>query len=169
MKRILSLILAAAAVVCITGCKKEPAKKELSLDVRAAGQAILNGTAFESKPEELPDATPFVSSVLKLDEATLSMNGDKPEVYAAVSSASPEIVVVIGAKDAAAAQAISSGAINEYIRYNIDGYKNYGPEKVPMLESCANKVEGRYVFYVVSADNAKAASIIKDLIANAGK
>ena len=166
-KKILAIILALAALTAICACGGDKYAK-LSVDVSGIGRNLLNIARFEFKPE-IVDNPELAAEQLKLANADLNMVDGKPEIFYAVSASSPEAVFVIGAKDAAAAKSISQGPVKDWIAAYRKGYESYGPEQVPKLDSCVNMTAGRYVFVVVSNDNAAAKKSLTGLLDTALK
>ncbi|MBQ7061321.1 MAG: DUF4358 domain-containing protein [Clostridia bacterium] len=167
LNRILAIILVLAALTAVCACGGDKYAK-LSVDVNGIGRNMLNIARFEFKPEVMDDPA-FAAEQLKLATADLNMIDGKPEIFYAVSAASPEAVFVIGARDAAAAKSISNGPIKNWIADYREGYSSYGPEQVPKLDSCVNMTAGRYVFVIVSNDNAAAKKSLTDLLDTALK
>lgn len=176
MKRFFALFLAVIAIAGIAACSNKPSDEgsgntNITIDIANAGQKLLDGTDYQYKPEVLPAEaiSYFASEQFKLDLNNVATKDGSPEMFVAISTAGPEAVVVIAAKDAAAAKEISEGAIKEWLELNLAGYSDYGPEQVPKLESAINTVKGRYVFYVVSADNGTAKTVLDEIVKNASK
>ncbi|MBR4434827.1 MAG: DUF4358 domain-containing protein [Clostridia bacterium] len=175
MKRFFALFLAVIAFAGIVSCSKPSDEgsdnANITIDIANAGQKLLDGTDYQYKPEVLPaDAVSyFAGEQFKIDLNKVETKNGAPEMFVAISVSSPETVVIIAAKDAASAKAISEGAIKDWLKVNIDGYSDYGPEQVPKLESAINTVKGRYVFYVVSADNGTAKTVVDEIVKNASK
>ncbi len=167
MKRIFALILALTALMAVCACGGDK-YANLKLDVNGIGQNLLKLCSFEMKPEAIDDPAVAVSN-LKLSSDQLNTADGKAEVFYAVSASSPEAVMVIGAKDAAAAKAISDGPVKNWIADYRKGYESYGPEQVPKLDSCVNMTAGRYVFLVVSNDNTAAKTTLTGLLDTALK
>lgn len=163
MKKFLAVLLAAVALVSAVACGGDKYADLKISNINGFGQNLLKEVTFDRQLDVLDD-TEFAAKQLKLDTDKLNLVDGKPEMFYAVSAASPEAVFVIGAKDAAAAKSISSGPIKDWIKFNIEGYNDYGPTHVPKLESCINMTAGRYAFLIVSNDNKAAKDVLTGLL-----
>lgn len=156
--KIASAFVIVAAMLIFCACGKDYSK--LSLDVNAIGTNLIDNCSFQVTPEVVPNAEAAVSQ-LKLDETKLAKNADGSyKLFYSVSASTPEVVIVIEAVDAAAAQSISSGAIKEWIDYNAEAYASYGADQVPKLENAVNQASGNYVFVIVSNDASAAQTFL---------
>lgn len=135
-------------------------------DVAAFGRSIVSGCSFEYALDEFDDLA-FAADQLKIDTAKLNMANGAPEMFRAAANA--EEVLVIGAKDEAAAKEILEGPIADHVAYLHEGYSDYGPDQVPKIESCVKMTSGRYVILVISNDNAEAQKTVNSLLDAAKK
>ena len=183
MKKIIVLLLALVMLISFACTKKdgstETAKpsesaqpdsgKEGALvidDVTAFGRSILTGCTFEFALDEFDDLA-FAAEQLKISSDKLNMIDGKPEMFRAIANS--EEVLVVGAKDEAAAKEILEGAVADRITYLREGYSDYGPDQVPKINSCVKMTAGRYVILVISNDNTAAQKVVNDLLDAAKK
>ena len=159
MKKFLALILAVMTVFAFTGCGKT-AKQ---IDINAVGKILDEGCSFEETPAYIDD-TAFALNSMAADTALVKKTDNGYACYKAVSASTPEIVLIIEAVDAKAADELNNGPVKNLITKNIEGYSDYGPEYVPMLESCVNTVAGNYVFLIVCKDNTAAEKLLNEQI-----
>lgn len=164
MKKILAMLLAVITVFSLTACGGDKYADLKIGNITGFGQNIVSNAKFEYNLSEVPaDDLEFSAlTLLKISKDKINYIDGKPEMYR--SMASPEEVLVIGAKDAAAAKEILSGPISDWVKYQRDGYSDYGPDQVPKIDSCVKMTAGRYVFLIVSNDAAQAKSILNDLL-----
>ena len=165
MKKFLTIALALLFVLSFAACGGDKFAN-LQLNVNGFGQNIINASKFSFTPDVLEDGATAASN-LKLSTDQLNTVDGKPEIFYAVVAGYPEAVFVIGAKDAAAAKAISNGPVKDWIAEQRAGYSDYGPDQVPKLDSAINRVAGRYVICVVTDDNASAKTAIDGLLDSA--
>ena len=146
--KIASAFVLVAAMLIFCACGKDYSK--LKLDVNSIGVNLINNCSFQVTPEAVPNADAAISQ-LKLDETKLAKNADGSfRLFYSVSASTPEVVIVIEAVDAAAAESISKGAVKEWIDYNAEAYASYGADQVPKLENAVNQTNGNYVFVIDS-------------------
>ena len=151
--KIASAFVLVAAMLIFCACGKDYSK--LKLDVNSIGVNLINNCSFQVTPEAVPNADAAISQ-LKLDETKLAKNADGSfRLFYSVSASTPEVVIVIEAVDAAAAESISKGAVN-----NAEAYASYGADQVPKLENAVNQTNGNYVFVIVSNDAPAAQSFL---------
>lgn len=156
--KIASAFVLVAAMLIFCACGKDYSK--LKLDVNSIGINLINNCSFQVTPEAVPNADAAISQ-LKLDETKLAKNADGSfRLFYSVSASTPEVVIVIEAVDAAAAEGISKGAVKEWIDYNAEAYASYGADQVPKLENAVNQTNGNYVFVIVSNDTPAAQSFL---------
>ena len=147
--KIASAFVLVAAMLIFCACGKDYSK--LKLDVNSIGVNLINNCSFQVTPEAVPNA----------DETKLAKNADGSfRLFYSVSASTPEVVIVIEAVDAAAAESISKGAVKEWIDYNAEAYASYGADQVPKLENAVNQTNGNYVFVIVSNDAPAAQSFL---------
>ena len=109
--KIASAFVLVAAMLIFCACGKDYSK--LKLDVNSIGVNLINNCSFQVTPEAVPNADAAISQ-LKLDETKLAKNADGSfRLFYSVSASTPEVVIVIEAVDAAAAESISKGAVKE--------------------------------------------------------
>ncbi|MBO5648638.1 MAG: DUF4358 domain-containing protein [Clostridia bacterium] len=75
----------------------------------------------------------------------------------------PEEVLVFEMKTADAANTIAD-MLRGYVTYQETQYGSYKPEEVPKLDDAVIVVDGTFVVYVVSTDNAAANKTVSDLL-----
>ena len=147
--KIASAFVLVAAMLIFCACGKDYSK--LKLDVNSIGVNLINNCSFQVTPEAVPNADAAISQ-LKLDETKLAKNADGSfRLFYSVSASTPEVVIVIEAVDAAAAESID---------YNAEAYASYGADQVPKLENAVNQTNGNYVFVIVSNDAPAAQSFL---------
>lgn len=166
MKKIFALLLAVVAAFSLIACGGDKYADLKISSISGFGQNLVSRGDFDNNLSEV-DNLEFVLDQLKIDKTKVNYVDGQPEVFRAM--ASPEEVLVIGAKNAASAKDIANGPIADWVKYERDGYSDYGPEQVPKIESCIKTTAGRYVFLIVSSDNAKAKNVLNDLLDTAIK
>ena len=138
--KIASAFVLVAAMLIFCACGKDYSK--LKLDVNSIGVNLINNCSFQVTPEAVKNADGSF------------------RLFYSVSASTPEVVIVIEAVDAAAAESISKGAVKEWIDYNAEAYASYGADQVPKLENAVNQTNGNYVFVIVSNDAPAAQSFL---------
>lgn len=167
MKKLIAIILALLSVCSILACGGDK-YADLKINVDGFGRNLIKSCTFDYQADVLEDADTAAAN-LKIDPALLNTVDGKPEIFYSVVAGFPEGVFVIGAKDAASAKTISEGPVKDWLKYNRDGYSTYGPEQVPKIDSAINRVCGRYVIVIVSADNKAAGNVLNGLLDSALK
>ena len=136
--KIASAFVLVAAMLIFCACGKDYSK--LKLDVNSIGVNLINNCSFQVTPEAVTNAgrSDFLS--LNLTKRSLQKEcGRKLQTFLySVSASTPEVVIVIEAVDAAAAESISKGAVKEWIDYNAEAYASYGADQVPKLENATS-------------------------------
>lgn len=159
MKKFIAVILAVVTVFAFTGC----GKTVKAIDINAVGKTLNEGCSFEETPAFIDD-TEFALTSMAADTALVKKTDNGFACYKAVSASTPEIILIIEAVDAKAAETLNNGAVKTWINKNIEGYSDYGPEYIPWLKSCVNTVAGNYVFLIVSKDNTAAEKLLNEQI-----
>ncbi|MBR5949519.1 MAG: DUF4358 domain-containing protein [Clostridia bacterium] len=169
MKKILALLLAVITVFSLTACGGDKYADLNIGSITGFGQNILTRSKFEFNLSEVDadDLEFSAETLLKISKDKINYINGKPEMYRAM--ASPEEILIIGATDAAAAKAIINGPIADWVKYERDGYSDYGPEQVPKIDSCVKTTAGRYVFLIISNDNEQSRNVLNDLLETALK
>ncbi len=171
MKKFFALLLALVTVAGICACGGDK-YADLSIKVDGFGQNIINGCSFDIVPETAElnaDAIKSQLEALRIDPEKLKAADEKPEFfYATTGEQSADFVMVLGAKDAEAAKKLSEGELKTWLD-NLRKDSSYNPEEAPKLDSCINKVAGRYVFLICSKDSAAAEKALTELLDNAVK
>lgn len=160
MKKILAVLLALITVFALTACGDKYSDLTIG-SITGFGQNLVTRGDFEFNLSEV-DNLEFALEQLKIDKTKVNYIDGNPEMFRAM--ASPEEVLVIGAKNPEAAKAILNGPIADWVKYQRDGYSDYGPDQVPKIDSCVKTIAGRYVFLIVSNENGKAKNVLNDLL-----
>lgn len=125
--------------------------------------ALMEKCEFD-KPLVAQDDRAFAMQLLKIDSSLVAVEDSRPQIAFANSAATPEMIIIIKANSEADARTLDDGAVADWIKYYRDGYSDYGPEQVPKIDSAVHELHGKYIFVVISADNAAAAGILDELI-----
>lgn len=163
---LVSLCLIAAFALCFAACGKQPeVKPAADIDVTALAKSIYEKCKFEDVGlAEVPNPEFTVCTVFGADPELIAGEEGAKKAAAYVSSASPEMIVCIEAKDEASAQKLMDDTFKPLIETYIREYTNYTPAEVSKLESCVETVAGKYLVVAVTADNADAQSVIASLL-----
>ena len=156
-----ALILAFAAIACGGTEENSPAPK--AINHAETAQALIDGCTFEEKPEII-ESEFGLTQLFEIDGNLIAKdeNGNYMGT-AAICSSTPETVIVIKAVDNASAEKIRHEYLAKRVEAYIHDYANYGPEQVAKLNDCMNRVDGEYVFLIISADNAAALNLLNEL------
>lgn len=156
-----ALILAFAATSC--GGTEENSPAPMAIDHAATAQALVDGCTFEEKPEIIESGF-GLTQLFEIDESLIAKdeNGNYMGTVA-ICSSTPETVIVVKAVDGTSAEKIRDMYFAKRVEAYIHDYSNYGPEQVAKLNDCINRVDGEYVFLIISADNAAALNLLNEL------
>ena len=162
MKLIVSALLVLAIAFALAACTGAPAAKDY--DVRALAKSIAENCTFEDAYiEEAPNAEFTLQNFYNVDPALIAGETGAKEAAVYVASSGPEGVICFKAVDEASANTAME-LIQNRILEDIEGYKTYGPEKVPFMETAVKIVRGAYVVIAITADNTASASYIEGLL-----
>jgi hypothetical protein len=149
LKRITLLILAAVLLFTAAACGGEEKKR----DVAAFGEKVLNEIEFQDSMSPLRDnLLAQLYGGLKDEDITAR------SIYTSTGY-TPEEIVVIEAKDTAAAEKIEA-ALKQRIVEQRTSFENYIPTEMPKLTDPPVRRKGNYVVMIISGDDAKAISLI---------
>lgn len=165
MKKFLALLLALVSVFALAACGDKYSALSIG-SVTGFGQNLVKMASFDYKLDEVDDLA-FAAQQLKIDLEKVNTVDGKPEMFRAM--ASPEEVLVVGAKTAEAAREIANGPLTDWVNYLREGYSDYGPEQVPKIDSCVKTTAGRYAFLIISKDNEAAKKTLNELLDTALK
>lgn len=158
---IVSSLLVLAMVFAFAACSGKDAVKDY--DVKTVAKSILDSCKFEdSYMEEIPNPEFTLDGIYNVDPALIAEKDGVKQAAVYVASSGPEAVICFKAVDVDAANTAMDHIQNRILE-DIEGYKNYGPEKVPYLQNAVKLVKGDYVFVVVCADSA-ASSIVEGIL-----
>ena len=160
-RTVFALMLALVMAMAFAACSGNTVK---DYDVKSVAKSIIEGCTFEDQyMEEIPTPEFTLEGIYNVDPALIAEKDGAKEAAVYVASAGPEAVICIKAVDADAANTIMDHIQNRILE-DAEAYKNYGPEKVPYLQTAVKIVKGVYVFVAVTADNTAASSVINGLL-----
>lgn len=146
--RLLAILLLCALL--LTGCASKPADKPLP-ECSALNDAILKSQSFTDEMMVISESK--MLRALDLDEGSYTAACMAMDA----SRTSAEAVIVITAKDAAAAKAIAA-KLETYRTDTLRQYQDYRPEEAPKLENAKVLTNGLQCVLAICADQAKAQS-----------
>lgn len=161
MKKILSIVMAAAICAALTACGDSAGSNSKS-DTQSSAPAAKKPS---EKAAELLGAVTFpemVSKDMEFAEYTFGITPDKVTehvLYVCGSGAVPDEFGIFVASSADAAAEIK-GKIDKRIEYQKDTYTTYTPDEVYKLDDSFCEVNGNTVIYAICADNGKAREIL---------
>lgn len=145
-KRLICILL--LSVLLLTACAAKPAAKPLP-ECAALGEAIQQSQPFTEELTAISESK--LLRALDLEE------GSYASAYMAMdaSRTTAEAIVVVTAKDDAAAKAIAA-KLEAYRADTLRQYQDYRPEEAPKLEGAKILTNGLQCVLAVCADQAKA-------------
>lgn len=164
MKRFLALLLCMLTAFSMLACGGDKYSTLNIESISGFGQNIVNQCSFEFPLDVLDDPALAADKTFKIDTDKINVVDGNAEVFCALTSSSPEVVLVVGAKDPASAKSIIEGPVSAWVKNTAELYSGYAAEQVPKLDSCVKMTAGRYAFLVVSSDNAAAKTMLNELI-----
>ena len=114
-------------------------------------------------------SVPFSEELTELDQGATCKNYgvDEADLQAGLSAigsgATAESAAVFQAVDGEAAGRVET-ALEAFLEDGIAGYSDYQPEEVPKLAAAVLERKGPYVIFCVSADAAKAAEVVGQIL-----
>lgn len=140
-------------VSALAGCSK----KESTLDVQKAADALKAGVTF--KDELAPPADAAFATLYDVKDGDVT----KHAVYVS-SGATAEEIAVFEAKDADAAARVKT-AVDQRIADLKEGFENYVPGEMTKLNNPVVEVKGKYVLLCICDKPDKARTVIDKLFA----
>ena len=119
--------------------------------------------------QTMETSIPFSEELTEMDIAATCKNYDVDEadlqtgLSAIGSGATAESAAVFQAVDSEAAGRVET-ALRDFLDAWIEGYSDYQPEEVPKLAAAVLERRGPYVILCVSADAAKAAEVVGQIL-----
>lgn len=169
-RTIIAILMALAALFSLAACSKEGKKEEeqppkaRDYNVAEIAKGIYENVRFD---DEYLVETPAIDRTLceyyHVDASLIAEKDGAKEAVVYVPSAGPEAIICFKAVDESAANTAME-AIKGRIADDTEGYKTYGPELVPKLETAVEVVKGSYVFVIISADNAAAETYLEGVL-----
>lgn len=155
-QRIVMIGMIVAFVVSFAGCGRNETTdcKDLSIDVADLAEKIVKEGSFKDEMNQMDDEL-FGAEFEGVDESLIT----EKCVYIG-TGATAEQVVIIKAKDAAAAEQLKE-QLHTKLSDDMEENKDYNAEEVAKLQSAVLKVEGNYDIMVVSGDSKKVEEIMK--------
>lgn len=156
-KKVISLLLACAAVICVAaGCGENSAAKAVSTDPKTLSSQIKSSAKFTDQLSEIS---------LQAADKRYGVDASQVkscDVYVGTGATAEEISVW-QAKNEAAAAAIKEKA-DDFVKMQKDSYSDYKPSEVPKLSTAVLEQKGTVVVLCISADNQKAKELISGLL-----
>ena len=147
MKRIICILLCAAALFCLSACAKKAAwRTDVPLDKLAETvEKHLDGGSLAAMQES------YLKGAMKLDPAIFADWLVKINAY----GANIDEYGIFKAPDEAGVAAVKQAA-EDYLKLRRDTWmEEYMPEEKPKLTQAEVKVCGLYVIYVIVSDDAR--------------
>lgn len=158
------LLIAIISILLVSAFACSGTAKDINIDVNAAAQELIDNCQFDETPALTP-AEHSVKNLLRIDPALVATDESGAYLCAmGVCASTPEIVIVIEAVSEEAANTINDEQIADKIYSYLHDYSNYTPTEIDKIETCVNKVVGKYVFLIISADNAAAEDVLDGII-----
>ena len=142
--KMLSLLLIAAAVLCLASC----GKKEVNPDAVLA--AVQKDVKFDYELSDAGSAASMFFSNLP--------DGAQVKLYKGAGEYSDEIAILTGASEADAQKL--EAAAKAHIQELHNSYANYVPAELDKIDNAVIKVAGKYVFVCVTNDYGNAATVL---------
>ena len=121
------------------------------IDIAAVLDSVMNETGMTSMTEVGEDR---IGNYLEAD--TAQIESFSMWICGSGAFADETAIFVLSNEDYAADL---EDALNKRVETKTADYKDYKPEECPKMESAVIKTNGKYVFFAVSSDNAKAEQI----------
>ncbi len=153
MKKVAVAIVTLILLCLMGGCGGSPAKE---VDINKVAEDLKTQITYKDDLAKLTDE--MFDSVYKIDRSLI-----KQAVAFTSSGATAEEIVAIELNKSDDVKTAET-ALKERIKYQKDGYSDYGPEEVPKLDNAVIKSSGNYIFMSVSDDHAKAAEILNSYL-----
>lgn len=147
---IIAVLLLALALTLAAGCGKEPAK--LDLDIAALSADVIASGAYTDSMGQTKAET--ATTIYKMDGEKVS----QCSVYFS-SMATAEECAIFKAADAKSVETLVA-ACKARQEAQVSAYENYVPTEVEKIENAIIGSADDYVFYIVSADNAKVTEVL---------
>ena len=147
MKRIICILLCAAALLCLGACAKKAAwRSDVPLDKLAETvEKHLDGGSLAAMQES------YLKGAMKMDPAIFAQGLVKINAY----GANIDEYGIFKAPDEAGVAAVKQAA-EDYLKLRRDSWmEEYMPEEKPKLTQAEVKVCGLYVIYVIVADDVR--------------
>lgn len=147
MKKIIAVLLAAAACMTLASCGSKAAsgKQPATADVV---KAVADQLTFKDEMMLVDDGIVF--NFYRYDEEKVA----EKTMYTSATRATAEEVTVFKVKDAADVQVIHD-AVAERIEDQKIAYENYVPEEMVKINSAVTFTNGNYVILVMADDTSK--------------
>lgn len=154
MKKVLSVVLAISALLCIAalaGCKKE---KEYNIDI----EALASDLSKIKYNDEITKVGDTVTSNL----IGSYVNGAKKVVYYSSSSGATPEMIITAEYETATDAANGLKQLQKLVNEKKNTFDNYNAEYRPLLDSIVFENVGKYVILCVSGDNSAAENIVAE-------
>lgn len=143
MKKLIAMVLAAAACLTLAACgSKDTGKQPATADVV---KAVADQLTFKDELMVLEDSQ--VPVLYRYDEAKVA----EKTVYTSSSRSTAEEVTVFKVKDPADIEAVKS-AMNERIEDQKLAYESYQPAEMPKINGAVIYTHGNYLILVMADD-----------------
>lgn len=168
MKKIFAVITLAAVLLCTAGCGGDtPAATEATTEAQVS-------VAKEFKASDVTDAVLAEVAISSAFEKSAETLGDffteldttkltDSSYYICASGAYPDEIAFFAFSDEASAEE-AKAAVQQRLDEQKTTYETYTPDEFYKLEGAVLEVKGNYLYYLVTADNAKAEEIVKSYI-----
>lgn len=153
MKKLAVAVVSLILLFVMGGCAGGGAK---DIDVNKVADDLMTKITYKDELGKLTDD--MFDSVYKIDRSLV-----KNAVAYTSSGATAEEIVAIEMNSADDVKTAET-ALKDRIKYQRDGYSDYGPAEVPKLDNAVIKSSGNYIFMSVSDDNAKAEEVLKSYL-----
>lgn len=145
-----SVLLCIVILLFSSGCQKQSVPT--NLDVKAVTAAVIGSGAYTDSMGEAKAQTAL--SLYKLDAADVA----ECDVYFSSMATAEECAVFKAAGKDAASRILA--ACKDRQSSQVKSYENYVPTEVAKINAAVIQQAGDYVFYIVSNDQAKVASVL---------
>jgi len=161
-KTAVSVFLCIAVMLTAVACGSQSGPT--NLDIKAAAAAVIKSGAYTDTMSETGDASTAIS-LYKLDAADVADS----DVYFSSMATAEECAIFKAASKDAAARILT--ACKDRQASQVTAYQNYVPTEVAKINAAIITQAGDYVFYIVSNDQTKVASVLSQygVTVDAGK
>ena len=145
-----TVLLSVLILLFASGCGKQQSAPT-NLDIKAVASAVIKSGAYT---DSMSDKSTAAITLYKLDTADVA----ESDVYFSSMATAEECAIFKASSSDAAARILA--ACKDRQTSQVKSYENYVPTEVSKINSAIITQAGDYVFYIVSNDQTKVASVL---------